>query len=344
MTQRRTFTRWRLFSRSAPTSSSPSCEDSDEPGAELHRFKVVNIDPAKGSAVSYVAKYISKSTDGHGLDEKARASRVVVWARNWRIRQFQFFGVPPITAFRELYRLDTVPAALEHPLTACWQASKDGDFGAYVRAAAALKEPLALFYEDRESQRYPGEIGRKLRGIIAQGEPGPVPVVTRHHVWQIRERGTVHDDARRFREFLKKAVFEPPWTRINNSAPVDLTRVFSARKVFGREPQQDAGGIGVHLPFGTADPRRLIVIRTSGYPIGKPEVWGSERARAERDLRQVGAFIEDQAQKIAEAMHTARARAGRDRGKANTAKKCASGRAAAPGPEARALEKACAEQ
>ena len=322
-------------------------EDSAEPGAELHRFKVEDIDPAKGSAVGYVAKYVSKSTDGHGLeadgDEKASASRVVVWARVWRIRQFQFFGVPPITAFRELYRLDALPLALEAELEASWQASKGKDFGAYVRAAAALKEPLALLYEDRESQRYPGEVGRKLVGIIAQGDAGPVTVVTRRDDWQVRERSTPKGDAQHWPEAVKQGVFRLPWTRINNSAPIDLAEIFIARHLFGDEPQYDAGGIGLHRPYGEANQSDLVVFRTSGYPIGKPDVWATERAQAERSLRQAGAFIEDPAREIAEAMHANKVQADRDRERVN-AGKCASGRAAAPGPEARAWVEACVEQ
>ena len=36
----------------------------DERGAQARRFTVERIDPAKGSAVGYVAKYVSKSIDG----------------------------------------------------------------------------------------------------------------------------------------------------------------------------------------------------------------------------------------------------------------------------------------
>jgi hypothetical protein len=91
----------------------------DEPGAQERRFTVERIDPAKGSAVGYVAKYVSKSIDGEGVngDEESdhtgadASRRIVAWARTWGIRQFQFFGVPPITPTRELYRMagDSLP-------------------------------------------------------------------------------------------------------------------------------------------------------------------------------------------------------------------------------------------
>lgn len=117
------------------------CESPNEPGAQEHRFKVERIDPNKGSAVGYVAKYVSKSIDGEGvgLDLETgaagttAASRIVAWARLWGVRQFQFFGVPAITPTRELYRLETIDVD-SVGLTAAHQATKGNDYGAWLSA------------------------------------------------------------------------------------------------------------------------------------------------------------------------------------------------------------------
>ncbi len=85
------------------------------------RFKAVKIDPTRGTAAGYVAKYISKNINGQQFardgvenDDKDRydnsltdsAPRIEAWAACWGIRQFQFVGLPSVTVWREVRRLN----------------------------------------------------------------------------------------------------------------------------------------------------------------------------------------------------------------------------------------------
>lgn len=193
-------------------------EDSpNEPGAAERRFVVERIDPAKGGAASYVAKYVAKSIDGEGIDSdtesdgdgRSTAGRVVAWARTWRIRQFQFFGLPPITPNRELYRAAPDGIASEG-LRQAHAACKANDYGAFLEACEAYAVQLSTTYRERPSARYMGETTRNVHGLVASAIDlaEPLQLDTRTEQWVIQPRGGERD----------RDDIAPTWTRINNCA------------------------------------------------------------------------------------------------------------------------------
>lgn len=198
----------------------------DEPGAAEHRFKVEAIDPAKGSAVGYVAKYVSKSIDGEGIEADSEsdcpgddaARRIVAWARLWRIRQFQFFGVPAITPTRELYRHDG-KGLQGQGLCEAHRAAKANDYAAWLYACEAHALAFRINYSERDSTRYPDETARVIQGLNAHAAdlPAPADIVTRTETWSIQPRPGRNANA----------ADRAPWTRFNNCAAVDSIEVLA---------------------------------------------------------------------------------------------------------------------
>lgn len=119
-------------------------DDGDEPGAAIHRFKSVTIDPARGSAAGYVAVYVAKSIhlaaeeiregeDGGTLADNLE--RVKAWASARRIRQFQFFGALAAGVWRALRRAIAEPSA--PTLSDAVECAKSGDVAGATQAVQA---------------------------------------------------------------------------------------------------------------------------------------------------------------------------------------------------------------
>jgi hypothetical protein len=272
--KRRAAPRFRAIMRRYALADSPS-----ERGAWKHRVKLVSIDAAKGTAAGYVAKYVAKAVgdvdvdaaiaeygvsaeNTSGLKDRAdkgvsSMSPVAAWARTHGIRQFQFFGTPPVGLWRAVRRLSSDDVAGHWWLMKAWLASqkivsqawlesplrhefpemanlpqhtKAASYADFVRACGGIvgwKEARRFDVMRRTPDgvnRYGEAKGRQVVGVMVResGEVVPVPV----HEWTIK-RGRVQSRA--------------PWTRFNNCthaiASAEHVDTGKARAIMPHAPQ-----------------------------------------------------------------------------------------------------------
>lgn len=198
-------------------------EDRKERGADKHRFTVVKIDPTKGTAAGYVAKYVAKNIDGENIDtdlETGRsgqdaAQRITAWARLNRIRQFQFVGGVSVTVWRELRRLgvDAAPSMC----TDIYHAANRADWSKFVTLMggvfAGRNQTLKPHYSDPELNQF-GEMVASIKGVAVAS--GIEAVITRLYEWTIQRVGSG--------SLALKSDEVAPWTRVNNCTPPNYSR------------------------------------------------------------------------------------------------------------------------
>jgi hypothetical protein len=181
-------------------------EDAQEAGALKNRWDVCVIDPAKGSASGYIAKYVSKNIDGYavGVDEEGQcladdgAMRARAWASLWGIRQFQPIGSVSVTVWRELRRkreiFDELTPEEVEPIRAAadsgdWQLFVELMGGAFVKRDEQTLRPA--YVESETVSSHYGEGVKRLIGVWLKPVAhaiGRCMVATRDKVWTIRER------------------------------------------------------------------------------------------------------------------------------------------------------------
>lgn len=213
------------------------------------RFKAKIMDPKKGSATAYVAKYISKNIDGYALEGerdsetgkplKETARLAMAWASTHRIRQYQPFGTPPITVYRELRKLNNQLAGVQlkagtfkrgkalladPAMDAVMAAADVGCFATYINKQGGVLIPrenytVRLAYQDCDEPNAYGEMGVKIYGVFSPRLGDTSRICTRQNTYTIRSKATngeAHSASAVEASALPVATGDT-WSSVNNS-------------------------------------------------------------------------------------------------------------------------------
>jgi len=145
----------------------------DEPGAQQRRCSWLRASGLDGAA--YAAKYIAKNIDGRAMEGAASDEtggkvadallRVEAWARTWRIRQFQFFGVPLVGIWRALRKIRQACAEADEAIEQARAAADRGAWAAFWQAIEGRKVKLLREAGERLTV-YGDEAARRVVGVV----------------------------------------------------------------------------------------------------------------------------------------------------------------------------------